>query len=180
MSAARAFAPLFVAMSLSLAACVSIPDTYAPPIERRPVTGYEANTIRSVVYMNDASAQAYILRDVSPTLEAGAWRWAFQRPELRFVLVRTEGVKLVMDFAIADATFKQTGPVTLSFFVNGQLLDKVRYDEPGNKHFEKPVPSEWLHAGEMNIMAAEIDKLYVSPQGGGKLGFILSRAGFIE
>jgi hypothetical protein len=31
-----------------------------------------------------------------------------------------------MDFAIPEVTFPQRGPVTISFFINGHLLDKRR------------------------------------------------------
>jgi hypothetical protein len=85
-----------------------------------------------------------------------------------------------MDLAVSKITFDSTGPVTISFYVNDKLLDKVRYAEPGNKHFEKDVPPDWLATDRMNTMAAEIDKMYVSPEDGTKLGFILSRAGFAE
>jgi len=163
-----------------MAGCVSIPDTYAPPMDRRPVTGYGANSFGGVVGMSDPSALAHIVKDVSPTLESGAWRWTLQRPELRFAVTETKDVKFVMDFAVAKTTFDSTGPVTISFFVNDKLLDTVRYVEPGNKHYEKPVPPGWLATDRMNTMAAEIDKLYVSPLDGGKLGFILSRAGFTQ
>ncbi len=167
-------------LALLLAGCVSIPDTYAPPMERRPVTGYDDSSFGGVVSMSDASALAHIVKDISPELESGAWRWTLQRPELRFIVSHTKGVKFVMDLAVAKSTFDSTGPVTISFYVNGRLLDKVRYDQPGDKHFEEPVPPEWLEVDRMNTMAAEIDKLYVSPLDGAKLGFILSRAGFAE
>jgi hypothetical protein len=177
---ASAFSPAAFLLALGLAGCVSIPDTYAPPMERRPVTGYGSNSFGAVVSMSDPSAPAHIVKDISPSLESGAWRWTLQRPELRFTVSRVKDVRFVMDFAVAKTTFDSTGPVTISFYVNGKLLDKVRYDEPGNKHFEKPVPPEWLATDRMNTVAAEIDKMYVSPQDGNQLGFILSRAGFIE
>ncbi len=176
----RASGPALAVLTLTLAGCVSIPDTYAPPMDRRPVTGYGDTSFGGVVSMSDASARAHIVKDISPQLQSGAWRWTLQRPELRFAVSHTKGVRLVMDFAVAKSTFDSTGPVTISFYVNDRLLDKVRYDQPGNKRFEKPVPPEWLATDRMNTIAAEIDKLYVSPLDGAKLGFILSRAGFAE
>ena len=178
MTTATKLWPLLLALTLALAGCVNIPSTYAPPIERKPVTGYGSNALASIVSMNDPNAKAHILKDVSATVESGAWRWVFKRPELRFALAGVKDVKLVMDFAIAKETFDATGPVTISFFVNDRLLEAVRYDQPGNKHFEKPVPAGWLRPDAMTTVAAEIDKLYKSPQDGAELGFILSRAGF--
>jgi len=177
---AAKLSPCLLALMLTLAGCVNIPSTYAPPVERRPVTGYGSNTLASVVSMSDPSAKAHIVKDVSATIESGAWRWAFKRPELRFALAGVKDVKLVMDFAIAKETFDATGPVTISFFVNDRLIEAVRYDQPGNKHYEKPVPADWLRPDAMTTLAAEIDKLYKSPQDGAELGFILSRAGFTQ
>ena len=179
MTAAAKLSPCLLALMLTLAGCVNISSTYAPPIERKPVTGY-GSTQASVVSMSDPDAKAHIVKDVSATVESGAWRWAFKRPELRFALAAVKDVKLVMDFAIAKETFDATGPVTISFFVNDRLLEAVRYDQPGNKHYERAVPADWLRPDAMTTLAAEIDKLYKSPQDGVELGFILSRAGFTQ
>ncbi len=180
MTSTRRLAPVVLWLALWLAGCVSIPNTYAPPMERRAVTGYGTNSFGGVVSMNDPGAPAHIVQDIGSKVESGAWRWALKRPELRFAVSRTKNVKFVMDFAVSKTTFDSTGPVTISFFVNDKLLGRVRYDEPGNKHFEKPVPPEWLATDRMNTIAAEIDKLYVPPRDGTKLGFVLSRAGFAE
>ncbi|MFB3778873.1 MAG: hypothetical protein ACE141_14740 [Bryobacteraceae bacterium] len=180
MNRSRLFKALTPGLALCLAGCVSIPDTYAPPMERKPVTGFGTNSFGSIVGMGEPGARMHIIKDVSPVVEGGSWRWSGKRPELRFIVTRTENVKLVMDFAVAKATFDATGPVTFSFFVNDQLLDKVRYDAPGDKHYEKPVPPEWLRTDQMSTIAVEIDKVQVSPLDGAALGFILSRVGFAE
>ena len=61
----------------------------------------------------------------------------------------------------------------------GNLLDSVRCTE-GDKHFQKPVPAEWLRAGEENIVSLEIDRTWTPSQGAEPLGFILVRAGFVQ
>lgn len=132
------------------------------------------------VSMNGPVADAHIVRDIALGLEAGAWRWTGQRPELRFRLSSVEGLRFTMDFALPDVTFAQRGPVAISFFINGHLLDKVRYEGGGQKHFEKPVPAAWLRTDADTLVAAEIDKVWIAPADGARLGFILSRAGFIE
>ncbi len=149
-------------------------------MDRRPVAGVGPNLFGSFVAMNDPDAPQHIIKDISPVLEGGAWRWTGKRPSLRFVVSKVSDAKLVMDFAIAKLTFDATGPVTLSFFVNDRLLENVRYDAPGSKRYEKAVPAGWLYTDRMNTVAAEIDKVYVSPKDGAVLGFILSRAGFAE
>jgi hypothetical protein len=171
--------PILTVLML-LSGCPSIPDSYAPPIQRRPVTGPEPPAFGHFVDMNDPNADAYILRDISDTTEGGGFRWVHERPELRFALSRIHHLKFVMDFAIPSVTLKQTGPVTISFYINEKLLDKLRCETPGEKHFEKPVPAEWLRTDTPTLVAAEIDKVYIAPQDGAKLGFVLTRAGFVE
>ncbi len=127
--------------------------------------------------MNDPSAKAYIVSDIAPGVESGAWRWTSQKPTLKFHLKDTQSLKLVMDLSIAEATLTQTGPVTISFLVNDRLLDRVTYSENGRRRFEKAVPAEWLRPGD-NLVSAEIDKVYVSRRDGARLGFILASAGF--
>jgi hypothetical protein len=86
---------------------------------------------------------------------------------------------LAADFTLWPQAFQQTGPVELSFSVNGKLLDKVRYTLPGYKHFEKSVPADWVTANQEATIAVTIDKLYVHTDGT-KYGFILSRIGFVQ
>ncbi len=82
--------------------------------------------------------------------------------------------------AIDEATFKDTGPVTLSFFVNGHLLDKATYSASGPQHIDKPVPRDWVEAGKDATVGAEIDKPWISPGDGVALGFILTRMGLTQ
>ncbi len=172
--------PLFPALAfLVLSSCRAIPDSYPPPMQREPLPEAQAEPIGSLVVMSDANAGDYIVKDVG-SLEAGAWRWGQRRPELRFRLNKTTGQRFVMDFAVAEATFKETGPVTASFFINGHLLDKVRYAEPGEKHFEKAVPANWLRTDDYNVVVIESQPYWTSPTDGVILTFTLTRAGFIQ
>jgi hypothetical protein len=70
--------------------------------------------------------------------------------------------------------------VAIAVSINGRLLGTVHCDRGGERRFEKAVPAEWLRAGAGNLAAVEIDKLWVSPSDGAKLGFILGRAGFVQ
>lgn len=171
---------LVVAPLLWLFGCARIPDIYAPPIEREPLTGPEKFALGPLVRMSDSNADAHIVRDISRTVEGGGWRWAHQRPELRFRLQTTENLKFVMDFGVPETTYRDTGPIKVSVFVNGQLLDVIPVDKPGDRHFEKPVPGSWLRTDGDTKVAAEVDKPWVAPADGAKLGFTLSRAGFVH
>lgn len=134
----------------------------------------------AVIAMSEPDADAHIVRDVSPAAEGAAWRWTFQRPELRFWLEQTKAQKLVADFAIAEDTFKSTGPVTVTFFVNGNLLGQQRCPQAGPYRFEKAVPAAWLRTDDFTLVAAQADKLWTSPTDGARLGFILNRIGFVR
>ena len=83
-----------------------------------------------------------------------------------------------VDFSIAETTLRETGPVTVSVLINGHLFDTLRYTDAGVKHFDKPVPPNFLRARSVNFAALEIDKVWVSKTDGAVLGFILTRAGF--
>ncbi len=176
MSAPRAWPAV---LALFLCGCVDIPTTYAPPVERKPVTGWPSRQ-PAVIGMGDPEAPAYIVAGISDHVEAGAWRWAYKRAELRFILTSAAGLRLVVDFTLPEENFRQTGPVSVSFFVNDVLLETVRYEQPGTKHFEKPAPAGLLRTDAYTRLAIEIDKLYRAPRDGKLLGFILNRAGFLQ
>jgi hypothetical protein len=165
---------------VTLLGCVDYPETYAPPVQRKAMAGPDTSGIGYFVTMTDPNATAYFVSGIYETLEGNSFRWTGQRPTLRFVLTTVKHLKFVMDFGTSDATMAQTGPLTISYYVNGRLLDKVRYDTAGAHHFEKAVDPSWLEAGGDTLVSAELDKVWVSPEDGGKLGITLSRAGFMQ
>jgi len=169
-----------LALCLAICACTSIPNIYAPPVQRKPFEIHDTGPVRHFLAMNDPAAAAHLVADVSQTLEAGSWRWTGQRPTFRFRLPAGKKLRFVMDFTIAEMTFQKTGPVTITFLVNGRQLDRVRYDSHGEKHFEKPVDPDWIRGGEENRATAELDKIWVAPDDGAKLGLILTRVGFLD
>jgi hypothetical protein len=164
---------------LLLSSCgAPAPESYAPPLQRRLPAGVEPRAVGSFVSMSDADADAHIVRDVSPGGDGSPWRWTFQRPELRFWVESVERQRLSVEFVIASNTFEGTGPVTVSFFVNGRLLGRQRCPKHGQYRFEKAVPPEWLRTDDFTLVTAEADRHWVAPQDGARLGFILSRMGF--
>jgi hypothetical protein len=70
--------------------------------------------------------------------------------------------------------------VTVSFLVNDRVLDRARYNRAGSQHFEKPVPAGWVTAGQDITVGAEVDKLWISPENGTKLGMVLVRIGLTQ
>ena len=161
-------------MFLLAAGCNSAEEGWSPPIRRNPLSLTPKKG--HVVNMNDPYAMAYVVQDVRDLLEAGAWRWTSRRPELRIYLDDIRGLKLTADFSVPESGFGRTGPVTISFAVNGHLLDRVKVNQPGNRHFEKTVPESWLQARWLNFVAMEPDKTWSDAKF--TYGFILTRAGF--
>jgi hypothetical protein len=169
--ATRGCAALLVLLAVG---CNTLDEGWAPPIRRNPLSFTQKKG--HVVNMNDTYAMAYVARDVRDLLEAGAWRWTSRRPELRIYLDDIRGLKFTADFTVPESGLRRTGPVTISFFINGQLLDRVKYGQPGNQHFEKPAPESWLRARWLNFVAMEPDKTWSDAKF--TYGFILTRAGF--
>jgi hypothetical protein len=161
---------------LCLAACDRLPESYPPPQQRPPVVGLNPGSDAMMVSMENSDADPVIVKDIYPG-SGIPWRWTKQEPTVKVLVLSDENIKFSTDFAIWDDSFKTTGPVEISFLVNGKLLDKVRYATPGTKHFEKPVPADWLAVNAEATVALSIDKLYIAPQNGAAFGVILARLG---
>jgi hypothetical protein len=162
-----------------LTSCQRAPDSYPPPIQRKPLDDGTGPAVGVIVNMNDTDATTHFVRDISPGLEGGRWRWTYERPELNIYIASTTGLKLLWEFSIASVTFEKTGPITVSFFINNKLLAKMACQKSGDFKFERPVPPEYLRANSRNLVSAQADKLWVSPTDGVKLGFTLTRVGFL-
>ena len=165
--------------ALFLCACQTMPDAYAPPVQRLPFENVRPYRSPRFIMMADGDADFRIVRDI-PAHAEGVWRWTGQHPTVRIPEGPNRDLRYVMDFALPNVTFASTGPVTLSFYVNDHLLDRVRYTTSGSKHFEKAIPPDWLEEGKEALASAEIDKVYTAQDDGVRLGFILVGMGFKE
>src|SRR5271169_477109 len=147
---------------LGLAACDRLPESYPPPEQRHPVVGISpaSGSDAMMVAMDSSDADLLIAKDIYSGTGI-SWRWTKKEPTVRIPLLSTENLKFNCDFALWQDSFRITGPLEISFLVNGKLLDKVRYDTPGDKHFEKPVPDKWLTGNEATV-ALSVDKLYIA------------------
>jgi hypothetical protein len=126
--------------------------------------------------MGAGDADGQIVRDIS-NFANGTWRWTGQHPTVRLPRGNSQDIRYVIDFTIPEVTFKETGPVTISFYVNDHLVDRKSYTAPGTQHFEKAVPPNWIDEGNSTAVGAEIDKVFVSKNDGERLGFILTSIG---
>jgi hypothetical protein len=46
-------------------ACANIPDSYAPPVQRKPLTGADPSPVGGFVHLAEADADSYIVRDMT-------------------------------------------------------------------------------------------------------------------
>ncbi|HLJ14651.1 MAG TPA: hypothetical protein VKV15_09160 [Bryobacteraceae bacterium] len=169
--------PLILLVCVLLSACQRWPDSYpapeqSPPVEAPPFAA------PAIIALRGPDVDEHIVRDVWLGASPIPWRWTGKQPLLKLQLHSSVGRKFVSDYTVPEATFKYTGPVRISFFANGHLLDTVRVAKPGSGYFEKPVPENWLHPGAENTVGAEIDKVWIDPHNGARYGFILSSIGF--
>ena len=164
--------------TLATYSCNRLPESYPPPEQRHPTEGVSLLRASMMVNMNDQDAEAHFVKDIGLKLEGGYWRWAQKQPTVKILLAKTQGLKFTTNFTLYEGCMAQTGPVVISFRIGDKLLAKERYTTPGYKHFEKPVPADWLQTSAETLVSEEIDKVFVSPEDGVKLGFILSNIGF--
>jgi hypothetical protein len=171
-------APVLAAI-LTTSACQNMPGPFAPPVQRQPLQNFRPYRMSAIVSMSDEDAKTHFVQDIT-SFETATWRWTGKRPTVRVRMRSAENLRYTIDFAIPEATLRVTGPVTVSFLVNDRMLDRTRYNRAGNQHFEKAVPSNWVTAGQDVTVGADVDKLWVSPDDGTKLGMILVRIGLTQ
>jgi len=116
--------------------------------------------------------------NVAATTEKTAWRWTFVRPELKLRVRDVSDLRFVMEFAVPAVTFRDTGPVVVSCFVNDRLLGSMSCPRAAQYRFEKPVPEGWVQAASDVTVRAEVDRRWVSKEDGAQLSFLLGAIGF--
>jgi len=163
---------------LLCAACTRLPESYPPPAQRRPLTQPSPTGFGYFVYMSDPNAGAYLVQDF--TGDPGTPRWAHSHPVFRFFVPAAPRLRFSMEFAIPERTFRETGPVTLTFRANNTIFDRQRYDSPGQLRYLHEVPPALLRPDAVNLIAIDPDPVWVSKEDGDRLGFIVSKAGFTE
>jgi hypothetical protein len=162
------------------AGCSALPDSYPPPPQRQPLPTPSAAALSYFLSMSNPNADAYIVQGISLDTEGTGYRWTFEHPVLRFLVPRMDHPKLVMDFALPERVFRTTGPMTLTFSLNGKYMDRSTCMRPGQLHYEHEVPAELVHWDAINLVSIDPDKVWTSPADGTRLGFVVSRVGFVE
>jgi hypothetical protein len=124
-------------------------------------------------------AARHFLRGAQDMMEPDRWRWTFEKPAILFRVPRRDGVRFKMDFTIHGPSFGELLPLELTVRVNGKEIGRRRYGTPGSQTFEQAVPAGLLRADGVALVETELDKYYVSPLDGQKLGYLFERGGFL-
>ena len=169
---------LLVVVTLLTVACGRQAGVYAAPPQRSLDLGPDPDGVRSFVKMDDPMAEDYLVRDISP--ERGFRRWAFVRPEMRFRLSDVRHLTFTAEFAIPEVTYKVTGPVAVSYAINGRTLGGLRCDHAGDFQLRGPVPDGLIESGKFVSVTFEAKPRWVSPDDGAQLSFLLRSAGFTQ
>ena len=169
---------IVVIVGLLTVSCGRQPGVYAAPPQRTVDLGPDPDGPHAFVTMDDPVADDYLVRDISP--EHGFRRWAFIHPELRFRLQDARHLTFTAEFAIPEVTYKVTGPVRVSYMVNGRTLGTIRCDHAGDFRIEKAVPDGLVESGKFVSVTFEADPRWVSPEDGAQLSFLLRSAGFLN
>ena len=164
---------------LAATSCTRLPETFAPPPQHAPLTVAPSSGLGYFLSMSDPQADLYLVHDFQDH-GPGTWRWAYSHPVLRFFVPDVPRLRFIMDFSLPERTFRETGPVTLTLRINGAYFDKQIFDKPGPLQYAREVPAGLLRPNAENRVAIDPDPVWVSKADGGRLGFILSRAGFTE
>ena len=170
---------LFIAVLSFTISCSRPTESSAPPAQQQEAHAADPPTLGRFVTMEDPIIKEYIVADIVPAPLGSVWRWTQRNPTFRFRMKQLENLRFHADFTVQPTALKATGPVTISWMINDHLLAKETYSAEGFKKMEKSVPTEWLRSDVENIVSAEIDKLYTTPEGD-KFGFIISNLGFID
>jgi hypothetical protein len=164
---------------LLCAGCSSPSGSFPPPPQRPSLEVPPGLPVGYFVYMEDPESDRYIVRGFA-SMSEGTWRWAYERPVLRFWGPDMPQVHFFMDFSIPERTFRETGPVTLTLSLNGEVFDRLRCAQPGQHHYSHEAPAGLLRRNALNLVSIDPDKFWVSKEDGAKYGFILTNAGFSE
>ena len=159
--------------------CSSLPDSYPPPPQHQPLIVPTSSGLNYFLNMNNPNANAYLVEGIGSSTEGTGFRWVFDHAVVRFFVPRMDHPKFTMEFAIPERIFRKTGPMTLTFSINHKLLDRAIYAQSGQLAYEHEVPPELLNWDAINLISIQPDKVWTSPDGD-KLGFVVSRLGFLE
>jgi len=124
---------------------------------------------------SDPVYERAMLRDFMPA-SPGQWRWTFEHPALLMSAPKKPGTAFTMDFVIHAATFKETGPIRLTVFINGQKIGDKLYTTPEGQSFTAAIPESAFRADGIALVETTQDKYYKAPDDAQKMGYLFRSA----
>jgi hypothetical protein len=171
----RIILPLAIVGLLTLS-CGRPPVAYAVPPQRSTDLGLDPGGDLAFVKMDDPQAGEFLVKDISS--DAGFRRWAFIHPELRFRVKDARNLTFTAELTVPEVTYKVTGPVTVTYAVNGRTLGTLRCDHAGDFEIDKPVPEGVVEPGKYISVTFDAHPRWISPEDQAELSFLLRSAGF--
>ena len=171
---------VLLAALILLSACSREPAFTPIPAQVPRVDAADPPNVPCYYTMSEPRADKFIVRDITLGASAGLQRWTQQNPAVRCKLPDAGAWNIAMDFIATGVTMQDTGPITLTFTVNGREITRLRCDKPGRQQFQAPLPADLALPGAELVFQASIDKPWVSRDDGAKLGVLLIAMGFIQ
>lgn len=150
------------------------------PAQSPSVAAPDPPSFPCLALMTQARADQFIVTGIPLGLGAGAERWTSESPAVKCKLPSSGPWNVVMDFIVAGATLRETGPITLTFTVDGQEVERLRCDHIGEYKLRAPLPAALAIPGRELVLQATVDKPWVAPSDGSKLGVLVSAMGFVQ
>lgn len=172
-------AALLVAL-LFLCAC-SRDSAYLPiPPQSPRIDAPDPPAVPCFVSMSETRADRFIVRGIPLGLGSGVSRWTADRAAVRCKLPAAGPWNIAMDFNATGITMRETGPITLTFTVNGREVGRMRCEQPGAYQFRAPLPADLAASETELVLEAAIDPPWIAPEDGNKLGVLVSAIGFLQ
>ena len=158
--------------------CTPVPQWYPVPYQRVLTAGADPAGLGEFFSFSQRAAQEYVVADILEGSPNDFWRWTNQYPTLRFFLLEPHDWTFQVNFVLAESTFQITGPVALRVLLNGRELGRANALGQGRHEKSWAVPPALIKPKAENIVRLELDKVFVAPGDGARLGMILEAAGF--
>jgi len=166
---------LIVILLVALCSCACAPGSYPPPLQYEPSHGQDP----PVLELGFSNPYVKILGGMIDNPDAKGPRWTRAHPRFSFQLNRTDGLDFYMHFGVHDKTFAGTGPVTLTIRINGEVIDRPRFETPGVREYAHPVAERLLQLRNPVEVAIDVDPVWVT-EDKEALGIVLFAIGFAE
>ena len=125
-------------------------------------------------------AKGHFLSDVMDLPDESLQIWTFERPRYFFDVQSRSNLRFRLDVHVPDKIFNSIGPFRMMVWIGEKQLGQQTLASAGDHRFEHPVPPDWIPPAGLTIVETTLDKYYVAPEDGQKLGYMFVRGGFLN